>query len=74
MFCSTRQLQRRLKEYTGQTPADYLNSIRLNKSYQYLTQGTYPTVSATARALGFRDTVYFSRKFREHFGILPSEV
>ncbi len=71
---SRRQLYRKVKALTNQTPHDYLNQIRFQKAYEHLEQGTYETVAETARAVGFTDPVYFARKFKSRFGMLPSEV
>ena len=71
---SRRQFYRIVKSLTNQTPHNYLNQIRFNKALEYLENGTFRTVAETAKAVGFADTVYFARKFRERFGVLPSEV
>lgn len=71
---SRRQLYRRVKSMTNLTPHDYLNQVRFAKAHEYLTNGTFRTVAATAKAVGYEDAVYFSRKFKERFGKLPSEV
>lgn len=71
---SRRQLYRIVKAHTEQTPLEYLNQVRFKKAYQFLKEGTFDTVAATARAVGFADTVYFARQFKERFGVLPSEV
>ena len=52
----------------------YLKEIRLEKAYEYLEMGIFPTVTATAHAVGFKDPIYFARKFKERFGVLPSKV
>ena len=74
MHCSKRQLQRKFKDYTGDSPIQYLKESRLKKAYEYLEEGAFPTVKETALAVGFRDPVYFSRQFKQRFGMLPSEV
>ncbi|MFK7948341.1 MAG: helix-turn-helix domain-containing protein [Saprospiraceae bacterium] len=74
MLVSERQLYRIIKDKMGVTPREYLNHLRFQKAYTYLTEGTYKTIRETANAVGFRDTVYFSRQFKNRFGILPSEV
>lgn len=56
------------------TPVQYINHLRFKKANDYLLRGTYKTVRETASAVDFRDTVHFSRQFKNRFGILPSEV
>lgn len=74
MGISERQLFRKVKALTSFTPNDYLNNIRFNKAKQYFEDGTYDTVANTAKAVGFKDPGYFSKKFKERFGKLPSEL
>lgn len=71
---SKRQLYRRVQEITGKTPNEYFKDLKFARAYQYLQTKTYQTVMETSSAVGFRDTVYFSRQFRKRYGKLPSEV
>ena len=71
---SRRHLYRKVKALTDLTPHDYLNEVRFQTAYDYLEEGSFRTVAETAKAVGFADTVYFARQFRERFGMLPSEV
>jgi AraC-like DNA-binding protein len=74
MNISERQLYRNLNAFVQMTPNQYLNQLRFRQAYQYIQNDTYKTIADTARAVGFRDASYFTRKFRERFGISPSEV
>ena len=69
---SPRQLRRRLKKLTGLTPREYILEIRLQEARKFLEQGTYDSVKAVALTVGFKDVRYFSGKFRDRFGRLPS--
>ena len=71
---SQRQLYRNIKALTQMTPHQYINQIRFQKAYEYLQHKTYPTITDTAHAVGFKDAEYFSRQFKKYFGQLPSEV
>ena len=72
MGLSARQLQRRLRETTGQSPNSFIRSIRLQQAARQLEQGSEP-VSQVAYAVGFNSLSYFAKCFREHFGRNPSE-
>lgn len=72
MGLSARQLQRRLRETTGQSPNSFIRSIRLQQAARMLEQGSEP-VSQVAYAVGFNSLSYFAKCFREHFGHNPSE-
>ncbi|MFB3041509.1 MAG: ATP-binding protein, partial [Candidatus Poribacteria bacterium] len=68
-----RQLQRKIRALTEQTPSDFIRTIRLQRAKQMLEQGA-GTVSEIAYQVGFNDLSYFSKSFRKEFGRLPSEV
>lgn len=75
MCVSQSTLQRRVKSIIGKTPVEIINEYRLNKAHEMLSDvNTENSVSDIAFAVGFRDASYFTRKFKEHFGYLPSSV
>jgi YesN/AraC family two-component response regulator len=69
---SRRQLERRLKDTTGQTPAELIRQMRLERASQLL-EARAGTVSEIAYAVGYKSPSYFSTAFREAFGHAPSE-
>ena len=69
---SRRQIERRLREVTGQTPADLIRQMRLERASQLLKAGA-GSVSEIAYAVGYKSPNYFSTAFREAFGHSPSE-
>lgn len=71
VFMSTRQLQRKLKALTGQTPTAFLRSFRLRRARDLLRRGMAPT--RVADAAGFTSPSYFSTCFKAQFGVTPSE-
>lgn len=71
MALSQRQLTRRLKETTGETPAALIRRLRLERAAQLLEEGR--TVSETAYAVGYNSPSHFAKAFRKHFGCAPSE-
>lgn len=60
------------KQYVGQTYTDYVRDIRMERAKEYL-RGTSKTIQWIAEQIGYSDEKYFSRLFREHVGMLPSE-
>ncbi|MEL6820798.1 MAG: response regulator, partial [Calditrichota bacterium] len=70
---SSRQLQRKIKALTGQTPSDFIRSQRLQRA-RILLEKRSGTVSEIAYEVGFNNLSYFARSFRKEFGVAPSEL
>ena len=63
-------LCRFFKEFTGVTPIDYINRIRVDKAcYQLAVNKT--NVTEAAYECGFNELSYFSQCFRQYKGISP---
>lgn len=60
------------KQITGHTYTDYLRDMRIERAKEYL-RNTVKTIQWIAEQIGYNDEKYFSRLFRDHVGILPSE-
>lgn len=69
---STRTMLRRFRAETGQTPLDYLQSVRVSRARQLL-ESTDLSVVEVARAVGYHDTSTFRRMFAGLVGLRPSE-
>ncbi|WP_372782446.1 GlxA family transcriptional regulator [Litorivivens sp.] len=67
---STRSLSRRFKRATGQSPLDYLNTLRLRAARELLQQSNL-AVGEIAQTVGIGDPNYFSRLFRREYGETP---
>ena len=65
-------LTRRLKTMTDKTPLEILSEFRLNKAKNMLEKSE-ESVSEVAYKVGFNDPLYFSKKFKEAFGVSPSK-
>ena len=61
------------KQATGTTPARYLTAFRVKMAHQLLVS-TDETVEAIAQRTGFNDGAYLAKKFKQHYGIRPSEA
>ena len=68
---SERQLQRKLKAALDMTPGEYLREYRILKSRELLSQGI--SVGMVAEEVGFSNQNYFTRCFKQQYGITPSE-
>ena len=68
-------LLRRVKSVTGRTPIEILVDLRLTKAMELIkAKSADQSIGNIAYEVGFNDPSYFARKFKEHFGILPSQV
>lgn len=72
LFVSRVTLYKKLVAITGKTPIEFIRTIRLKRAAQLLEQGQM-TVAQAAYEVGFNNPKYFSRYFREEYGMLPSE-
>ena len=73
MNLSRVQLYRKVKSCTGSTPVELLRKMRLNRGYQLLAT-TDKTVSEVAYMVGFTAPSYFTKCFKEEYGMLPGDV
>ena len=64
-------LYKKLLAITGKTPIEFIRMIRLQRAAQLL-RGSQQNISEIAYQVGFNNPKYFSRYFKEEFGILPS--
>ncbi|MEL6925254.1 MAG: response regulator, partial [Bacteroidota bacterium] len=60
----------KLKALTGQTPNNFIKTIRLKQAAQLLSQNKL-NVAEVAYRVGFRDPKYFSKCFQKQFGASP---
>ena len=73
MNLSRVQLYRKVKSITGSTPVELLRTARLNRAYRLLLT-TDRSVSEIAYQVGFTAPSYFTKCFKEEYGMLPGEV
>lgn len=72
MCMSRMNLYRKLQSLTGQSPSEFIRGIRLKKAAQILSSHRLP-VSEVADQVGFSTPGYFSKCFKEMFGVLPTQ-
>ena len=72
MNMSRSTLMRKIKVITGKTPLQFIRDIKIESACQMLKNHT-TSVSEVAHRLGYTDSDYFSKTFRESVGMSPSE-
>jgi DNA-binding response OmpR family regulator len=65
-------LYRKIKSMTGMTPLDFVRNIKMKHACMMLLNRTQ-NISEIAYAIGFTSPKYFSKCFKEEFGVTPSE-
>jgi signal transduction histidine kinase/ligand-binding sensor domain-containing protein/DNA-binding response OmpR family regulator len=64
-------LYNKLVALTGKTPVEFIRIMRLKRAAQLLGKSQL-TVSEIAFRVGFNDPKYFSKYFKDEFGVVPS--
>lgn len=63
---------KKLKALTGFAPIEYIREMRLQRSAQLIKTGQY-NMTQIAYMVGLNDPRYFSKSFRQRFGLTPTE-
>ena len=71
MNVSRASLYRRFKAVLGLSPCKFIRSVRIKRSTQLLTK--HSNICEVAFAVGFNDSKYFSRCFKNELGITPKK-
>ena len=71
MFMDRTGLYRKLSAIVGQSPTEFIRSVRLKKAAQLLGNGL--SVTEVAERVGFGTTSYFTKCFHEEYGVKPSQ-
>lgn len=64
-------LYKKLMAITGRSPIEFIRVIRLKRAAQMLAD-KQQNIADVAYAVGFNNPKYFSKYFKEEFGVLPS--
>ena len=67
-----KQLYRKLKQLTGETPVSFIRKQRMKRAAALLKQERF-TVSEVMYQVGFSSASYFSKSFIKEFGVSPKD-
>ena len=73
MGLSRVQLYRKVKALTGQSPVELLRTARLQRGKRLL-ETTDMTIAEVAYDVGFSSPSYFTKCFKDEFGVSPREL
>ena len=68
------QLRRKVQQLTGKNISSYIMMLRMEKAMSLLCRRTDLLVGEVAERCGFVDVAYFSRVFRQHYGMTPTQA
>lgn len=71
---SQRQLERIMKKLTGLTPVKFILEIRLQEAYKKIKNKEEADINNVRYSVGIKSASYFSVKFKQRFGVSPSEL
>ncbi|RED61880.1 response regulator transcription factor [Cohnella lupini] len=60
-------------KYAGESPSKYIMSLRMNEAKQLLSLKKELSVKEVGEAVGYPDPFYFSRIFKQHTSMTPTE-
>jgi AraC-like DNA-binding protein/quercetin dioxygenase-like cupin family protein len=63
---------RLFRQYTNQTPNEYINRRRMEEARRLLESGA--SVSEAAQSVGISGAGYFIKRFKQYYGITPSRI
>jgi len=72
MHMSRSSLHRKVKDAAGISVSQFICRVRLRKACMLLTKGSL-TISETAFACGFHSVTYFTKCFRDFYGMSPGQ-
>ncbi|MGN1210057.1 MAG: ATP-binding protein, partial [Candidatus Cryptobacteroides sp.] len=66
-------LYRKIQSLAGMTPSEFIRAMRLKRAAQLLKNDPNLTVSEVSDMVGFNTQKYFTKYFKEMFGVPPSQ-
>ncbi|MEK9603091.1 MAG: two-component regulator propeller domain-containing protein [Flavobacteriaceae bacterium] len=73
MSLSRSKLYRKIKSLTGDTANEFIRKVRLKKAKQLLKIQKL-NVSEVTYKVGFSSPSYFTKCFKDHYGVLPTRI
>lgn len=65
--------RRLFRQYSGESPMDFRQRLRIERAKQLLLSDEQYTVSEVAQELGFSDVYHFSKTFKNYCGVSPKK-
>lgn len=72
LLISPAYLSRSFKRITGETLTQYMTKLRVENA-KALLESTDLSIGQIGEEVGYRDAFYFSKQFKRHYSIAPSE-
>src|SRR5699024_1622057 len=67
-YTSSTTLSRLFKEFSADTPINYLINYRLEKAKNLIAENSSLSIKEVAQSVGYEDSLYFSKLFKKRFG------
>jgi len=67
-------LRRKVQSVTGKNVIAYIMQLRMEKAMTLLKSQDEMRIGDIAEQCGFADMAYFSRVFRQHYGMTPTQA
>lgn len=74
MYLSTFYISKIFKSETGDAPIRHLINIRLEKAREIIEEAPELSIKEVASRVGYEDVYHFSKQFKKHYGVSPSQV
>lgn len=74
MYLSTFYISKIFKSETGEAPIRHLIKIRLEKAKEIIEETPQMSIKEVAAKVGYEDVYHFSKQFKKHYGVSPSQV
>lgn len=71
MYLSPFYISKLFKSETGDTPINYLISLRMEKAKELLDHNPALSIQEAAAAVGYEDAYHFSKLFKKYYGLSP---
>lgn len=71
MYLSSYYISKLFKSETGDTPINYLISLRMKKAKEMLDEQPERSIQSVAADVGYEDAYHFSKLFKKYYGISP---
>lgn len=71
MYLSPYYISRIFKSETGDTPINYLISLRMEHARDLMDAAPEIPIQSVAAAVGYEDAYHFSKQFKKYFGLSP---